>query len=271
MNRTRFAPSPTGELHLGHVYAAKVARETAEDGRFLLRHEDIDSSRVREVYYGKIEDDLKWLGIHWQGRPLRQTHRFPAYAAALETLKEQQFVYPCFCTRKEISAILTAPHKDRLSTYPGTCRHLSPEEAKLRIETGEPYSWRLDSAKAAQSHGILSFHDVVLGDFTVDPSVNGDAILARKDIGTAYHLAVVVDDAFQNITHVTRGEDLHSSTHIHRQLQAILGYPEPTYLHHELICDEHGKRLAKRDAARSIQSLRQKGFTASQVLEMACP
>lgn len=268
---TRFAPSPTGELHLGHVYAAKVAHDLARDagGKFFLRQEDIDSSRVREEFYGKIEEDLRWLGLAWDGEILRQIDRQGAYEGALEKLKAMGLVYPCFCTRKDIQAALSAPHGCEAVIYPGTCRDLSNEESANRIAAGELHSWRLDAGRAAAAHGELFFEDLRFGKTWVDISVNGDAVLARKDIGIAYHLAVVVDDAFQEITHVTRGDDLFGATHIHRQLQAVLGYREPIYLHHACVCDENGKRMAKRDEARSIRGLREIGMSPQEVLAMA--
>jgi glutamyl-Q tRNA(Asp) synthetase len=275
MTITRFAPSPTGELHLGHAYAAKVAHDLAREhnGQFLLRHEDIDISRVREEYYSLIEEDLRWLGLHSDGEILRQTHRQAAYREALENLKQQGLAYPCFCTRKDIQAevqrSLGAPHQLAEHIYPGTCRSLPEEEAAQRIANGEAHAWRFDSNKTSTIHGEISFDDLRFGKTPVNILANGDAVLARKDIGIAYHLAVVVDDAFQNITHVTRGDDLFESTHIHRQLQAVLGFSEPTYLHHQCICDENGKRLAKRDDARSIRTLREQGFTPDAVLDMA--
>ena len=270
MTTTRFAPSPTGELHLGHAYAAKVAHDLAHEhkGHFLLRLEDIDSSRVRDEYYSQIEEDLRWLGLNWDGEILRQTNRQDAYRDALENLKQQGLVYPCFCTRKDIQQSLSAPHGAAEHIYPGTCRNLPKEESDQRIANGEAHAWRFDSMKAVTIHGELSFHDLRFGKTQVNPLANGDAILSRKDIGIAYHLAVVVDDAFQNITHVTRGDDLLESTHIHRQLQAVLGYPEPAYLHHRCICDENGKRLAKRDHARTIRTLREQGHTPEAVLDM---
>ena len=263
MTVTRFAPSPTGHLHLGHAYAAKVAHDLARKsgGRFLLRHEDIDSSRVREEYFGKIEQDLQWLGLRWDGPALRQSNRQPAYENALQQLKQHELVYPCFCSRKDIQAALSAPHGSDLSNYPGTCRAIPFKEAEIRINDGEPHAWRFDSGKAAELHGDLFFEDLHFGRTKVDPTANGDAVLARKDIGIAYHLAVVVDDEFQGISHVTRGDDLFGATHIHRQLQAILGYREPLYFHHPCICDENGKRLAKRDDARSIRNLRECGHS----------
>ncbi len=261
MTVTRFAPSPTGHLHLGHAYAAKVAHDLAQEsgGRFLLRHEDIDSSRVREEYFGKIEEDLQWLGLNWDGPALRQSNRQTAYEVALQQLKQHELVYPCFCSRKEIQTALSAPHGSDQLNYPGTCRTIPFKEAEIRINDGESHAWRFDSGKAAELHGDLFFEDLRFGKTQVDPTANGDAVLARKDIGIAYHLAVVVDDEFQGISHVTRGDDLFGATHIHRQLQAILGYREPLYLHHRCVCDQNGKRLAKRDDSRSIGNFREKG------------
>ena len=273
---TRFAPSPTGDLHLGHILAAKVARDLAKQspgGKFLLRHEDIDGGRVKEECYARIEEDLEWLGLTWDGGALRQSSRLEAYAAALDAIKDLGLAYPCFCTRKDIQAevkrMLSAPHGNEALLYPGLCRDIDPREAEKRISSGEPHTWRLDSAKAFAFHGEIGFHDLSHGTSLVDVMVNGDAVLARKDIGTSYHLAVVVDDAFQGVTHVTRGEDLLGATHIQRQIQAILGYPEPAYFHHGLVRDENGIRLAKRDAAMSIRTLRESGLSAAEILEMA--
>jgi glutamyl-Q tRNA(Asp) synthetase len=274
--RTRFAPSPTGRLHLGHALAAKVAHDLARqspDGRFLLRHEDIDGSRVREDFYQGIEDDLAWLGLHWDEPPLRQTSRIAAYAAALARLRENGLVYPCFCTRREIqqewAGMAAAPQESPTPVYPGTCRKLSPDRQQHHLAANIPHAWRLNSHMAANLTGPLTFHDLRFGTLPVNPDLLGDVVLARKDIGTAYHLAVVVDDAFQQISHVTRGDDLLPSTHVHRLLQAILGLPEPTYLHHPLVTDEHGKRLAKRCDAQSIAALRDAGLTPHQVLARA--
>jgi len=273
---TRFAPSPTGDLHLGHVLAAKVARDLAKEspgGIFLLRHEDIDGGRVKEECYQHIEKDLEWLGLAWDGHPLRQSSRLDAYCEALQRIRNLGLAYPCFCTRKdiqvEVEKMLSAPHGNEALLYPGICRDLDTREAETRLADGEPHTWRLNSAKALDSHGELTFHDLSHGTSRVDVMVNGDVVIARKDIGTSYHLAVVVDDAFQKVTHVTRGEDLLGATHVQRQLQAILGYREPIYLHHGLVRDENGIRLAKRDAARSIRQLRDKGMTAADILAMA--
>jgi glutamyl-Q tRNA(Asp) synthetase len=272
MVRTRFAPSPTGRLHLGHAYAAKVARDLAlaAGGEFLLRFEDIDSTRVRPEYFSGIEEDLAWLGLTWNGEPLRQLERLPAYDAALRSLREIGVVYPCFCTRREIdeeiSRMRGAPQGPEGPLYPGICRKLSQTECEERIAGGQPFSWRLDAAKASTRSGPLHFTDRRHGRIHVDPSLLGDVILARKDIGTSYHLAVVVDDAFQAISHVTRGDDLLASTHVHRLLQSLLNLPEPDYFHHRLILDAEGKRLAKRHDALSVRALREMGRTPESVL-----
>lgn len=259
MIRTRFAPSPTGKLHLGHAYAARVAHDLAREngGRFLVRFEDIDHTRVRDEFYRGILEDLRWLGLEWDGEPWRQLDRLDHYQTALEHLKSLGIVYPCYCTRREIETELAnlthAPHGPEGPLYPGTCRGLkSPPPQR------EP-AWRLNAAKAAAMTGPLTFTDQRHGVITVEPELLGDVILARKDIGTSYHLAVVVDDAAQEISHVTRGEDLLGSTHIHRVLQNLLQLSEPCYLHHSLIMDESGQRLAKRHDALSIETLRERG------------
>lgn len=272
--RTRFAPSPTGRLHLGHVLAAQVAWSLANDsgGCFLLRHEDIDGPRVRGEFYQGIEEDLTWLGLDWEGLPLRQSTRTEAYEAALSSLLDQGLIYPCFCTRKEIqeewSRMTSAPQGPEGPVYPGICRGMPSDTSQAKIDSGMPHAWRLDSRKAAELSGPLTIHDLRFGTIRVNPEVTGDVVLSRKDIGTAYHLAVVVDDAFQKITHVTRGEDLLPSTHVHRLLQVLLKLPEPLYLHHALMLDEDGRRLAKRNDSLSIQSLRKKGMSPSDVLAM---
>lgn len=273
--RTRFAPSPTGRLHLGHALAAKVARDLAgksENGVFLLRHEDIDGPRVREEFYQGIEEDLKWLGLDWDGEPLRQTSRVAAYEKALQELRERGLVYPCFCTRREIQEELAqmagAPQGPEGPVYPGTCLKLTNTERAEKLQSGIPHAWRLDSRKAASLAGPITFHDLRFGEIRVNPDLLGDVVLARKDIGSAYHLAVVVDDAFQEITHVTRGEDLLPSTHVHRLLQTLLGLPEPIYLHHALMLDGEGKRLAKRNDSLSIATLRESGTSQEQVRDL---
>jgi glutamyl-Q tRNA(Asp) synthetase len=270
---TRFAPSPTGRLHLGHALAARVARDLARQsgGRFLLRFEDIDHTRVRPEFYAGIEEDLRWLDLGWDGPALRQSERTDAYAAALERLRRQGSVYPCFCTRREIeeevARMTGAPHGPEGALYPGTCRRLSPDERAERLAAGAQPAWRLDARRSAEITGPLAFTDLRHGFHRVDPALLGDVVLARKDIGTSYHLAVVVDDAFQQVTHVTRGEDLLPSTQVHRQLQALLGLPEPLYLHHELVTDDKGVRLAKRHDSLSIHAMRESGLAPADVLK----
>lgn len=274
---TRFAPSPTGHLHLGHAYAAVFAYELAMEngGRFLLRFEDIDITRVRSQYYLAIEQDLAWLGVHWDGTPIRQTDRLPAYAESFQKLKSLGVVYPCFCTRREIQrelkSMVHAPHgQDGEGLYPGTCRDLTPMERDERIGQGEEHCWRLDASRASSVAGPLVFEDKIKGLIEVDPFLLGDVVLARKDIATSYHLAVVTDDYFQEVTDVTRGEDLLPSTHVHRLLQKLLNIAAPLYHHHQLISDKAGKRLAKRDEASSLAILREQGRTSEDVLEMLC-
>ena len=274
--RTRFAPSPTGLLHLGHAYAAKFAFDLARDlgGEFLLRFEDIDTTRVREGYYKAIEEDLEWLGMAWSGEPVRQLNRLPAYMEALEILKTMEVVYPCFCTRREIqeeiAGIGNAPHGPEGAIYPGICKKLGVSERADRLAAGLSHCWRLDAEKAAALCGDLTFEDTGQGrgEVKVEPSVLGDVVLARKDIATSYHLAVVVDDAAQRISDVTRGEDLLFSTHVHRTLQALLGLPVPRYHHHRLILDKSGKRLAKRDRARSLQVFREADMLPEEVIAL---
>lgn len=272
--RTRFAPSPTGKLHLGHALAARVAHTLAKShgGTFLLRHEDIDGARVKEEYYGGIEEDLKWLGFIWDESPIRQTGRISKYDTALDTLRDLGLVYPCFCTRKEIrdewARMGAAPQGPEGPIYPGICRELSPAVREQKLNAGVPCAWRLDTCKAAKIAGSLTFQDLHAGITTANPEMLGDVVLSRKDIGTAYHLAVVVDDAEQNITHVTRGEDLFNSTHIHRLLQHLLKIPTPVYFHHSLVVDEKGERLAKRCDSKSIASFRSEGLSASDILAM---
>ncbi|MFC5049630.1 tRNA glutamyl-Q(34) synthetase GluQRS [Rubritalea spongiae] len=271
---TRFAPSPTGYLHLGHLYAALFARDLAvkHGGRFLLRFEDIDTTRVRDHFYDATEEDLHFAGIEWEETPLRQTTRFEQYANALEKLKQLGVVYPCFCTRKDIERELNnltrAPHGPDGPLYPGTCKQLNTNQIQQKLKDHKVPAWRLDASKALQLTGELTFYDSMRGTISVNPHLLGDLVLARKDIGTSYHIAVVVDDAYQNITDITRGKDLLESTHLHRILQYLLRFPEPRYHHHDLVCDSHGERLAKRDAALSIRELRNQGRTALELINL---
>lgn len=271
---TRFAPSPTGWLHLGHVYAAGVAWREAKEagGRFLVRLEDIDGTRVRPEYEAGIFEDLAWLGMRWEEPVRKQSEHWEDYRVALAKLEGMGLMYPCFCTRRaiqeEVARMGQAPHGPDGLLYPGTCRGLSEDESAARRAAGEGYALRLDVAKAVALVGReLKWLDRGRGEFVAKPEVFGDVVLARKETPTSYHLAVVVDDALQGVTLVTRGEDLLEATHVHRLLQALLGLPVPEWQHHRLIVDENGKRLAKRDEARSLRSLREAGWPPKSVLQ----
>jgi glutamyl-Q tRNA(Asp) synthetase len=271
---TRFAPSPTGELHLGHALAAWIAYDEAQrhGGSMLLRFEDIDTTRVREEFYAAIEHDLRWLGISWQGTPWRQRDRGKVYDAALARLRDMGVIYPCFCTRKEIAMMAQAPQQgdgQEGLLYPGTCRHMPEKEREQRMAQAGSWAWRLDATRAAEVCGALTWHDRARGQVDVDATLLGDVVIARKDIGVSYHLAVVVDDAAQEVSLVTRGADLFASTHVHVLLQKMLHLPQPQYWHHPLVCDEQGKRLAKRDQSMSLSHLRAQGLTPAQVKEKA--
>jgi glutamyl-Q tRNA(Asp) synthetase len=262
MTVTRFAPSPTGLLHLGHAFAALTA--AAAGTRFKLRIEDLDQGRAREDFVAAIFEDLAWLGLAWEEPVLLQSTRFDAYTEALAILAAEDLIYPCFCTRKEIAEEIAraseAPHGPDGPLYPGTCLHLPDDECALRMERGDAFALRLSSAKAAQHAGPLSF--VEHGQtFPADPLPFGDLVLARKGLPAAYHLAVVVDDAFEGVTLVTRGEDLLPATHVQRLLQALLGLPAPSYAHHRLILDRDGKKFSKRDNAVTLRAMREAGTT----------
>ena len=258
---TRFAPSPTGELHLGHAYSAVLAHDAARGagGKFLIRIDDIDGSRSRESFVGASLADLAWLGIEWDGDPVRQSARLGDYAASLDKLRARGLVYPCFCTRADIAASLSAPHGPSGAIYPGTCRGLSETERTRRL-ADEPHCWRLDTARALAESGDLQWEEVGQGLRSADPTAHGDIVLARKDAPASYHLASTLDDAAMGVTHVIRGADLIASTDVHRMLQALLDLPTPLYRHHALVCGADGKRLAKRDAAASLASLRTAGI-----------
>jgi glutamyl-Q tRNA(Asp) synthetase len=270
---TRFAPSPTGRLHIGHAYSALFAARAAEGGRFLLRIEDIDAGRGRLEFEEGIYEDLAWLGLKWEAPVRRQSDHFDDYRAAMQKLDEDGLIYPCFCTRKDIQREVgnadQAPHGPDGVLYPGTCRALSPDEREALIAAGEPHALRLDMEKAMERAGPLTFIDREYGYTEVLGLGCGDVVLARKDVPTSYHLAVTVDDAIQGVTLVTRGEDLLHATHIHRILQALLGLPEPEYWHHGLLTGEDGKRYAKRDRSLTIQALREAGHSPAEVRAMA--
>lgn len=272
---TRFAPSPTGQLHLGHAFSALTAWQAAKSagGRFRLRIEDIDAGRCRPEFEAGIIEDLAWLGLDWQEPVVRQSERMAAYGAALARLDAAGLLYPCFCTRKDIRAEIAragqAPHGPDGPLYPGICRHLNPGDRTARITRGEPYAMRLDMQRAIETAGALTFTDQASGTVAVDGTLFGDVVLARKDTPTSYHLAVTVDDAAEGVTLVTRGEDLLPATHVHRLLQALLGLPEPAYAHHRLLTDEFGRRFAKRDGSVTIKALRDAGHSADAVWRLA--
>lgn len=275
---TRFAPSPTGQLHLGHAYSALFAERVARNakGRFLLRIEDIDPERCRDVFDAAILEDLSWLGLTWENPVRRQSNHFSDYELALRTLEDRDLVYPCFCSRKEIRAEIRAagyaPHMTPTGPegplYPRTCRQLSETQRKQRIDDGQAFAVRLKSDLALQQTGALKWFDREQGQQSVSMDALGDVVLARKDAPTSYHLSVTVDDHLQGVTDVTRGQDLFFASHLHRLLQALLGYDTPTYLHHRLIKDSQGQRFAKRDNAITLRHLRETGTTPQQIREL---
>ena len=273
---TRFAPSPSGYLHLGHAFAALFAHEATarEHGRFLLRIEDIDATRCRPEYEAAIAEDLAWLGLTWDGPVLRQSERSGAYAAAIDRLRDLDVLYPCFCTRAairaEIAGSASAPHGPEGPLYPGTCRAIARGEQVKRVAAGEQHALRLDVHRAvalvaARGGPTLTWRDRAAGVVACAPEALGDVVLARREIGVSYHLAVTVDDAFQGVTLVTRGADLFHATHVHRLLQAVLELPVPEYHHHRLIAGADGRRLATRDGATALRALRAAGRTAVDV------
>lgn len=266
MPATRFAPSPTGRLHLGHAFSALSAFDWAQtnNARFLLRIEDIDTTRCRPEFEAGILEDLAWLGLAWESPVRRQSEHFAAYAAALEQLRGKGVLYRCFRTRREIAeASLSAPHAP---DAPFRGEPLSPDEEQARLARNEPFAWRLSLARAHDLVDVatLRFHDAER-EVQAEPDLLGDVILARKDTPASYHLAVVHDDALQGITHVIRGVDLFASTHIHVLLQRLLGLPTPAYHHHRLLTDEHGKRYAKRDLSLTLAALREAGESPTSI------
>jgi glutamyl-Q tRNA(Asp) synthetase len=260
---TRFAPSPTGQLHLGHAFSAVIGHSTAREsgGRFLLRIEDLDPTRCQPEFVDGIEQDLRWLGLDWDEPVFVQSQRTPAYPDALEKLKERGLAYACFCTRADIAQSLTAPHGDAATSYPGTCRDL-PDDPGRRASTA--HCWRLDSAKALALVGLPSWEETDAARLAARTSDIGDAILARKDAPASYHLSCVIDDAAGGVNRVVRGADLRPSTPIQRLLQLLLGLPEPIYLHHPLVAHADGRRLAKRDLAPTLTAMREGGKDGRQ-------
>lgn len=268
---TRFAPSPTGFLHLGHAYSALFAARHGT--RLLLRIEDIDAGRCRPEFETAILEDLAWLGLTWETPVRRQSEHMDDYATALDALDGLGVLYPCFCTRsdihREIEAAGHAPHEAPSGPdgplYPGICRHLGATERAERMAAGETYALRLDMAAAVAHCGALAWRDRDKGEQSATAKIFGDVVLARKDTPTSYHLAVTVDDHLQGVTLVTRGEDLFSASHIHRVLQALLGFEPPEYHHHSLLRGADGKRFAKRDKAATLRDLRNSGLTADAI------
>ncbi len=271
---TRFAPSPTGYLHLGHVRSAlegwRAARQAG--GRFLLRLEDIDHTRCRAEYAAAIVEDLAWLGLDWDGPIRRQSEHFADYRAALVRLEDEGLLYPCFCTRRAIEAEIdragAAPQGEMGAPYPGTCRDLGAAGRAEKRRLAPGYALRLDVAAAIARCGPLAWREDGRR-VEAQPALHGDIVLARKEMPTSYHLAVTVDDALQGVSLVTRGADLFAATHIHRLLQALLGLPTPQYRHHPLLTDAAGRRLAKRDRALAIRAMRQAGMTPAEIIAAA--
>lgn len=294
---TRFAPSPTGRLHIGHGWSALLAMDMARanGGSFRLRIEDIDGTRSRPEHVQGIIEDLRWLGIGWDGEIVFQSDRLGQYEAALDRLRGMDLLYPCFCTRADIAASASAPHGPEGPVYPGTCRNLSPVERERRIASGEPHAWRIDMARAASQAEALTWRNIpfpvraepgeagperllqagsrrthpfspasikpsATAAVRADPIAAGDVVLARKDAPASYHLSCTLDDAAMGVTHVLRGQDLFAATHVHRLLQALLGLPSPRYCHHPLLVGADGKRLAKRDGSIALADLRAQGM-----------
>ncbi len=272
---TRFAPSPTGHLHLGHAHSALFAAGAAKEsgGRFLLRIEDIDAGRCRPEFTAAILDDLAWLGLEWETPVRVQSEHMTDYRRALAALSDAGLLYPCFCTRKDIADEIAsaggAPQGPDGPVYPGICRGLDRSASAERVAAGKPHALRLDMRAASARAGALVWRDLDRGDVPARPEIFGDVVLARKDTPTSYHLAVTVDDALQGVTLVTRGEDLREATHVHRLLQALLGLPTPDYRFHRLLTDEDGRRLAKRDRAATLRSLREAGKSPAEVRALA--
>ncbi|MFN3574623.1 MAG: tRNA glutamyl-Q(34) synthetase GluQRS [Phenylobacterium sp.] len=271
---TRFAPSPTGYLHRGHAFSALTAFEAARaaGGTFLLRIEDIDVTRARPAFEAAIFEDLAWLGLSWPTPVRRQSEHMADYEAALERLRARGLVYRCFRTRREIAQTMASAPHGAMEQFRGA--PLPPEEEAERLDRGEPFAWRLSLAAAeARLAGFdrLSFVEEGQGpsgehgNIAARPELGGDVVLARKDVGVAYHLAVVVDDALQGVTHVIRGQDLFEASHVQRLLQALLDLPTPVYRHHRLLVGPDGKRYAKRDRAETLRALREAGVTPAEL------
>ena len=273
-NNTRFAPSPTGHMHLGHVFSALFSYEAAKKlgGKFILRIEDIDSQRSSKVFEESIYEDLEWLQIKYSTDIRYQADHMDDYKGAIKELQKLDMVYPCFCSRSDIKAEImragNAPHEEEASIYPGTCRRLSKEERIEKISTEASFAWRLNIRAAAKKLGNLVWRDLRLGKHTVPVGTMGDVVLARKDVPTSYHLSATLDDHIQRIGLVTRGEDLVSATHVHKIIQSLLELKSPIYLHHPLILDSKGVRLSKRRRAQTVKSLKTSGLKRDDVIDL---
>jgi glutamyl-Q tRNA(Asp) synthetase len=270
---TRFAPSPTGYLHIGHAFSALTAfHARGRNGTFHLRIEDIDPVRCKPEFTDAILEDLAWLGLDWETPVRKQSEHMEDYDKALGKLEIKGLLYPCFCTRSEIKTEIEqsghAPHGPEGPVYPGICKKLSNEKREDRIDAGDAHVRRLDMQGAAAIAGPLAWKDENQGLVKGKPERFGDVVLARKDVPTSYHLAVTVDDHLLGVTLVTRGADLAPSTDVHRLLQGLLGYTPPGYNHHRLIRDTTGRRLAKRDQDMTIRALRESGYTPEEVVNM---
>lgn len=269
---TRFAPSPTGYLHIGHAASAWFAADQGQN--FLLRIEDIDTTRCKSEFENSIYEDLAWLGLNWPTPVRRQSDHFADYQKIIQKLIDRDLLYPCFCTRKdiqdEVARSPSAPHGPDGLIYPGICKKLSYSEQLDRIAQGESYALRFHMELALRQigHRRLTWFDRDKGEQIATPEILGDVVLARKDTPASYHLCVTHDDALQDVTLVTRGEDLFHATHFHRLLQELLGYPVPEYHHHTLLTDKHGKKFSKRDHALTIRDIRNKGFSAAQLRDI---
>lgn len=280
---TRFAPSPTGFLHLGHVASALAGwMHKGPRGSWLVRMEDIDPQRCRDSYATALLEDLEWLGLRSARPVLHQSANMAAYRATLEQLDQMGMLYPCFCTRSDIAresaGMMSAPHAapDGSLRYPGTCRHLSVEERAAALAEGKPHVLRLNMARALERVRVhdsavwpLTYTDLERGTVCCQPELFGDVVLARRDVPASYHLCVTHDDAAQGVTLVTRGEDLRPATDLHRLIQALMGWPAPAYLFHPLLCDAEGQRLSKRDGAKAVRAMREAGLTPEDVREAA--
>ncbi len=261
--KTRFAPSPTGYLHIGHAYSALFT--AAQGDEFILRIEDIDQTRARPEFYDAIYEDLTWLGLKWVKPVLKQSKNMPAYQAALDQLTDMGVLYPCDCTRKDINESADAPHGPEGKLYTGHCRHKKITD----MADDHNYALRLNIDAALKHISTpLTFYDHKAGKVDVDPHLLGDVVLARKETPTSYHLSVCIDDHAQGINLVTRGDDLLYACHIHRVIQALLGLDEPEYHHHKLLYDHEGKRFAKRNKSVTLRDIRAKGFSVDDVKNM---